>query len=263
MAARKHTFILCFDFDGTLVHPESDPAFHPALGDMIRQLRHLGAAWVINTGRSLEQTLQGLGSHGIFMEPDFIIAQECEIFKPGIISKWTDFGAWNRTARKAHDRFMRDHKRSLDAIRHMVETQTKAEFMHGDFGQVGVVATTDEEMDRICEYIDTHSREFPDIGYHRNSIYLRFSHSAYGKGTALGELTRLLELNATQVFAAGDNHNDVTMLDRRFAAQIACPGNALPPIKEIVKSRGGFVASGVASVGMIEALNHFFATKPA
>lgn len=261
MAKPRHTFILCFDFDGTLVHPESDPAFHPALGDMIRQLRRLGAAWVINTGRSLDQTLQGLGSHGIFMEPDFIIAQECEIFKPGIFSKWTDYGPWNRTARKAHDRFMRDHKRSLDAIKNMVETQTKAEFMHGDFGQVGVVATTDEEMDRICEYIDTHSREFPDIGYHRNSIYLRFSHSAYGKGTALGELTRLLELNANQVFAAGDNHNDITMLDRRFAAQIACPGNALTPIKEHVKACGGFVASGVASVGMIESLNHFFAPK--
>ena len=41
MAKPKHTFILCFDFDGTLVHPESDPAFHPALGEMIR---HLSAA---------------------------------------------------------------------------------------------------------------------------------------------------------------------------------------------------------------------------
>ena len=263
MAKPRHSFILCFDFDGTLVHPESDPAFHPALGEMIRHLRRMGAAWGINTGRSLEQTLQGLGSHGIFMEPDFIIAQECEIFRPGLITKWKDFGSWNRLARKAHDRFMRDHKRSLDAIRKMVETETKAEFMHGDFGQVGVVATTDEELDTICAYIDTHSREFPDIGYHRNGIYLRFSHSAYGKGTALGELTRLLELNSTQAVAVGHNDNDFTMLDRRFSAQIACPGNALPPIKDIVKSRGGFVASGTASVGMIEALNHFFAAKPA
>lgn len=263
MAKPKHTFILCFDFDGTLVHPESDPAFHPALGEMIRHLRRMGAAWVINTGRSLSQTLEGLGSHGIFMEPDYIIARECEIFKPGILTKWKDYGSWNRLARKAHDRFLRDHKRSLDAIRNMVETQTRADFMAGDFGQLGIVARTDEELDTICAYIDTHQREFPDIGYHRNGIYLRFSHSGYGKGTALGELTRLLELNSTQVFAAGDNHNDISMLDRRFASQIACPGNALEPIKEIVKSRGGFVASGPASVGMIEALNHFFASKPA
>lgn len=258
MASNKHTFILCFDFDGTLVHSETEPAFHPALGDMIRQLRRMGAAWVINTGRSLEQTLQGLGGHGIFMEPDFIIAQECEIFRPGLISRWKDYGSWNRQARRAHERFMRDHRKSIDAIRQMVETQTKAEFMEGDFGQVGVVATSDAELDGICEYIEQHQREFPDIGYHRNGIYLRFSHSGFSKGSALGELARLLKLTPEQVFAAGDNYNDLPMLDLRYAAQIACPGNALEPIKHAVKSRGGFVANGIASLGMIEALEHYF-----
>lgn len=160
MAKPRHTFILCFDFDGTPRIQRAILHFILTLGEMIRQLRRRRGV-VINTGRSLDQTLQGLGSHGIFMEPDFIIAQECEIYKPGIIAKWKDYGSWNRLARKAHDRFMREHKRSLDAIRNMVETQTKAEFMTGDFGQVGVVATTDAEMDGICAYIDTHSREVP------------------------------------------------------------------------------------------------------
>lgn len=258
MAKPRHTFILSFDFDGTLVHPESEPKFHPALGDMLRQLRGMGAAWVVNTGRSLEQTLQGLGQYGIFMKPDFIIAQECEIYKPGMLTEWADFGSWNRNARRAHERFMRDHKQSLDAIRSLVETQTRAQFLNGDFGQVGIVASSDAELDGICAHIDSHAREFPDIGYHRNGIYLRFSHSGYSKGSALGELARLLDLDAARCFAAGDNYNDLSMLDKRYAHQIACPGNALEPVKEIVKSRGGFIAGGIASAGMIEALNHFF-----
>lgn len=258
MAAPKHRFILCFDFDGTLIHPESDPIYHPGLGQMIRGLRDQGAAWVINTGRSLNQTLQGLAQYGIFSEPDYIIAQECDIYKPGFFSRWTDFGSWNKQAKRAHDRFVKDHQASLNAIRQMVETQTQASFLAGDEGHMGIVATCDPEMDGICAYIDSHARQFPDIGYERNGIYLRFSHSGYSKGTALSELARLIGLDASSCFAAGDNYNDLSMLNPQHARMIACPGNALDPIKQIVHARGGFVATRFASEGMMEALTHYF-----
>ncbi len=258
MAAPKPHFILCFDFDGTLIHPEGDPVFHPALGQMIQQLRTQGAAWVINTGRSLPQTLQGLAQHGIFMQPDFIIAQESDIYRPGLFSKWTDFGSWNRQARRAHERFVKDHAASLQAIRQMVETQTQAQFLAGDYGELGIVGSSEQELDGICEFIDSHARQFPDIGYHRNGIYLRFSHSGYSKGTALSELARLLDLDASRCFAAGDNHNDLSMLDPRHARMIATPGNGLPPVKEHVRRHGGFVATRPASEGMMEALGHYF-----
>ena len=71
-----------------------------------------------------------------------------------------------------------------------MEQQTKAEFLSGDYGELGIVGSTEEELDMICAFIDTHARKFPDIGYHRNGIYLRFSHSGYSKGTALSELAR-------------------------------------------------------------------------
>lgn len=258
MATPKYRFILCFDFDGTLVHPEGEFKFHPAMGDALRLLRQQGAAWVINTGRSLGQTLQGLGQYGIFQEPDFIIAQECEIYKPGFFSRWKDYGSWNNQARKAHDRFRRDHKAFLDHVKAVVETQTDGEFMEGDGGELGIVASSDEELDRVCALIEQHRQQAPDVGYQRNGIYLRFAHAKYSKGSALAELTRLLSLTANDCFAAGDNHNDVSMLDTRVARMIACPGNALPPIKHHVTRQGGFVANGVASTGMIEALRHFF-----
>ncbi len=261
MAGRKPAFILCFDFDGTLVLPEADPVFHPGLGQMIRQLRAQGAAWVVNTGRSLPQTLQGLAQYGLFMEPDYLIVRERDVYRPGLLSRWRDFGPWNRRARRAHDRFVKDHAAFFDAARHFLEEHTEAHFLPGDDGDTGIVAASNEEMDRICAWLESARAQHPDIGYQRNSIYLRFSHAAYSKGSALGELSRLLGLQAGQVFAAGDNYNDLSMLDPRYAAKTACPGNALSPVKEQVRGQGGFVSERPASEGMMEALAYFFSGK--
>jgi len=263
MAKTKHSFILCFDFDGTLVLPEADPIFHPGLGLMIKQLRAMGAAWVVNTGRSLGQTLQGLHQYGLFMEPDYLIVRECDVYRPGLFSRWTDFGSWNKQARKAHDRFVRDHAGFFDAARRFVEDSGQAQFIAGDDGDLGIVASSLAEMDRICQWIDTQRATNPDIGYQRNTIYLRFSHARFSKGTALGELCRLVELRAEHVFAAGDNFNDLSMLHPAYASKIACPSNALDPIKSNVLGHGGFVAQRPASEGMMEALAHFFGNRSA
>jgi HAD superfamily hydrolase (TIGR01484 family) len=258
MATPTPRLLLSFDFDGTLVDHGSDPPFHPALSDMLRDFRRRGVAWLVNTGRGLNQTLEGLAQHNIFLLPDYIIAQECEIFRPGFFKPWKDFGSWNRKARRAHDLFVVKHRKFLADIQEFV-SGTKAEFLMGDLGQVGVVAEDDAELDQVCSYIEITAAQHPDVGYHRNGRYLRFSHSAFSKGSALRELSRLLRLPPQSVFAAGDNYNDLSMLDTRVAAQIACPSNALDPVKEHVSRQGGFVCTKPASEGMIEALEHFFA----
>jgi hydroxymethylpyrimidine pyrophosphatase-like HAD family hydrolase len=65
-------------------------------------------------------------------------------------------------------------------------------------------------------------------------------------------------LDAARCFAAGDNHNDISMLNPRHARMIATPSNGLVPIKEHVLKFGGFIATKPASEGMIEALGHYF-----
>lgn len=258
MAQAPPSLLLCFDFDGTLVNHEGEMPFHPAMGDILREFRGRGAAWVVNTGRSLHQTLEGLAQHNIFLLPDFIIAQECEIYRPGILRSWTNYGSWNRRARAAHDHFVEKHRPFLAAMQEHVSRNTKAEFLMGDFGDVGIVAINEPELDEICKVIEEKRVQQPDIGYHRNGRYLRFSHADFSKGTALRELGRLLKVPADRVFAAGDNHNDLSMLDVSVATNIACPSNALQAVKQHVRERGGFVAASPASEGMMEALRHFF-----
>jgi HAD superfamily hydrolase (TIGR01484 family) len=258
MAKPPPNLLLCFDFDGTLVNHDGGMPFHPGMGDMLREFRKRGAAWVVNTGRSLHQTLEGIAQHNIFLLPDFIIAQECEIYCPGFFRAWKDYGSWNRRARSAHDHFMEKHREFLLYMRQHVARNTKAEFLMGDFGQVGIVATDEPELDDICQEIEAMRAHQPDIGYHRNGRYLRFSHANFSKGTALRELGRLLNVPRERIFAAGDNHNDLPMLDPRIAANIACPSNSLDPVKAHVTQLGGYVASLPASEGMMEALKHFF-----
>ena len=60
-----------------------------------------------------------------------------------------------------------------------------------------------------------------------------------------------------EIFAAGDHHNDVSMLDGRFAAMPACPANAIDNVKDAVRSAGGYVAEREYGAGVHEALLHF------
>ena len=71
-----------FDFDGTLAYPLHDPPFHPRTLEYLKALRYAGAAWVIISGRGLENLIRGFGENGLFILPDFIIANEYEIHMP-------------------------------------------------------------------------------------------------------------------------------------------------------------------------------------
>ncbi|MBI4028385.1 MAG: HAD hydrolase family protein [Verrucomicrobia bacterium] len=59
------------------------------------------------------------------------------------------------------------------------------------------------------------------------------------------------------VFAAGDNFNDLSMLDGAHAGMVAAPANAIPEVKATVLSAGGYVARRLCGHGILEALQHF------
>jgi hydroxymethylpyrimidine pyrophosphatase-like HAD family hydrolase len=112
-------------------------------------------------------------------------------------------------------------------------------------------------MDIVCEFLQRERVRVPGFNFMRNTIYLRFCHEAYSKGTALGELARLTGITREEIFAAGDHYNDLPMLDGRFARWVACPSNACDAVQRAVREAGGYVARGTASHGIAEALRHF------
>ncbi len=135
--------------------------------------------------------------------------------------------------------------------------ETRARLIYNFAGLEGLAAESEEEMERITDFIRQARARHPKLHYQRNGIYLRFCHADYHKGTALAELARLLEVPRENIFAAGDHHNDLSMLDGTFAAMPSCPANAIPEVQHAVRTAGGYIARKDHGAGVHEALLHF------
>jgi HAD superfamily hydrolase (TIGR01484 family) len=249
--------LLSMDFDGTLIRDWAPPPFPQTLIKALNRLREHGVAIALNTGRTISLVEQGLEYTGFPIRPDFALTTEREVFR-WTNSGWEDFGAWNAQCLEDHGVLYAKIEGLLWEIEDHVQRKTGARVYREEGRFCGIVARTNPEMNAIVRFIDERREAFPDFGYQRNSVYLRFCHISYHKGTALTELQRLLGISTHETFAAGDNFNDLPMLDGLVARFVACPSNAIEEVKTTVRTQGGFVASQDSGAGIADALHHFF-----
>ena len=250
--------LLSTDFDGTIVSRVSEPVLDITCMESIRQLQSEGAIWANNTGRSVDLLESGLADFSFPFRPDFILTSERDIFRPGANGqKWEAFGDWNARCARAHTELFTSASSVFAEVLDFVNQKTKARIIYETGGPTGLITSTEEEMNRVTEFIEQARTRQPKFNYQRNTVYLRFCHVDYHKGAALSELSRLLEIEREHVFAAGDHHNDISMLDGAFAAMPACPANAIPEVQEAVRQAGGYVAQKEHGAGVHEALMHF------
>ncbi len=248
--------LISTDFDGTLVSHASDPVFDRGCMELIGQLQREGAIWAINTGRSVGLLEEGLEDFGFPLLPDFILTSERDVFRP-TAGGWEPYGDWNARCAEAHAELCQSASSVLAEVVDFVSHQTKARVVYEADGPAGLIASSEEEMDRMTKFIDRAKAHEPKFHYQRNTIYLRFCHADYHKGAALEELSRLTEIPREVVFAAGDHHNDISMLDGRYAAMPSCPANAIAEVKAAVGQAGGCVAEKDFGAGVCEALQFY------
>jgi HAD superfamily hydrolase (TIGR01484 family) len=262
MTPPSPSLLISLDFDGTLSLEEESPKVHPSIHEALGEWTGRGAIWLINTGRSLPHAMEGLVEAGFRSRPSFLITRERDIHFLNSFNRWVPFGGWNEEAEKAHHKLFRRCRHLFKRIRRFIDDETLASFLELPEEPAGIVSSNLEEMEAICAFVDPLIAEEPELRYERNSIYLRFSHRAYSKGTALAHLANRLGLAPARVFAAGDNHNDLTMLDPAVAAHLACPANALPLVRERVRALGGFCSELPGAAGVAEALRAVPAPEP-
>ncbi len=251
--------LLSFDFDGTLHDPSESPPIPRDFFTTIRTLREQrNAIWGINTGRSMPQVVEGFIESSFPFLPDWVIAREREIYFPNDFGRFLPHKPWNERCEKdIHALFKKAHK-ILKHIQSFVEEHTGAQYIevHGD--PAGIISRTEEEMEWIVTQIEPLIQEIPLLGWQRNSIYLRFGHKNYQKGSTLSEVGNLFQIPVSHILAAGDSHNDVEMLSPQHSGFAACPSNAVPAIRELIAARNGYIAKSPHGHGIVEALNAAF-----
>lgn len=251
--------LISTDFDGTLIGFNSDGRCSADFATALRGHAQAGGLWALNTGRTVEHAVDGLERFQSPVQPDFLLTLERHIYKRDASGGWSEHGDWNQTCQERHDDLYGISQHIFSTVHQLAEQKTGISLLYENDAPAGLVTASEAIMEEVVLELDRASVSVPDFGYQRNSIYLRFCHRDYHKGSALGELSRLEGLATHEVFAAGDHFNDLSMLDGRSAAMVACPDNAIEPVKEAVRRAGGYVARRKWADGIAEAMQHFTA----
>lgn len=258
-ASPSPSAILSFDFDGTLHFSGENPPVPVEFFELILRLREeKGVIWGINTGRSMAQMVEGFIESRFPFLPDWVVAREREIYFPNTFGRWLPLKIWNTRCEKEIHGLFKHAAKLLKRIRHEIEEQTGAQWLEFEGEPAGIISRTEEEMEWIVGHLETLLATEPHLAWQRNSIYLRFGHRDFQKGSSLSEITRYYGMEVAQCFAIGDSHNDFEMLDPAHAGMTACPANAVSAIKEKIAATGGIITQAMHGRGSIEALNHYF-----
>lgn len=251
--------ILSFDFDGTLHFSGESPPVPADFFEIVRKLREeQGVVWGINTGRSMPQMVEGFIESQFPFLPDWVVAREREIYFPNNFGRWLPHSEWNRRCEKEIHALFKHSRKLLKKIRQEIEQSTGAQWLEMAGEPAGIISQSEEEMEWIVGRLETIIAAEPHLAWQRNSIYLRFGHRDFQKGSSLSQIAKHYGLTAARCFAIGDSHNDLEMLDPANAAMTACPANAIAEVREKIAATGGLIARAAHGYGSIEALYHYF-----
>lgn len=242
------------DFDGTIHEEFSDPPMPVALVEVLALLQSKGVLWVINTGRDMASLMESLGRARVQIRPDYLVLIEREIYRNDK-GHYVPLEPWNQTCHAEHASLFLEVADSIGQLRESLMQRFDAVFYEDAWSPLCAIARTNGQMDAIQGELDVFCEGHPRLTTVRNDIYVRLSHVAYSKGTALAELQRQLGISPEKTLAAGDHMNDEPMLRRHYARHLVAPDNAIRTIKEQVIAEGGWVMKERAGEAVLAALS--------
>jgi hydroxymethylpyrimidine pyrophosphatase-like HAD family hydrolase len=245
--------LISTDFDGTLFAEFENPPVPLALQKSIAQLQEKGARWVINTGRDLSSLMESLGRARLEIKPDYLVVVEREIYARRD-SQFVEWDEWNRSCAEAHRQLFAVVQPDLPRLTAWVRQRFSATLYEDVYSPFCFIAESNADADAIHQYLNDYCEGIPGLTVVRNDVYARFSHRDFNKGSALGEIARLLNVSREETFAAGDHYNDLPMLVSEHARWLVAPDNAIDTVKMAVRRQNGYVSRHLHGHGVAEGL---------
>ena len=248
--------LISTDFDGTLHAEFENPPVPHDLQALIADLQRQGAKWIINTGRDLSSVMEGIARARLSIKPDYLVIVEREIYCHEN-TKYVELQEWNTACRRDHAELFERIRPDLPKLLNWISERFSASLYEDEYSPFCMIADRDEDADRIQSFLEAYCRNTPPLTFVRNSVYARFSHARYNKGSAMGEIARRLGIPREHVFAVGDHLNDLPMLCGDYAACVAAPDNAVPEVKEMVRRQKGYISHQPWGHGVARSLEYY------
>jgi len=258
-------WLLGFDFDGTLADITKGHSVSSSFFSTLASLQEAApTSWGICTGRSLEFLVEGMKKAKFAYFPDFVVTQERDIhyrITDELKTSYRPDSNRNNLAQEALQALFKENNNVLGKIQEFVKTETKAQWINIPGDPAGIIATSEREVDKIVEVYNTYANKTAKLEYQRSTIYLRFSHKDYCKGSAIQYLQTQFSILHSNTLVMGDNYNDLTMLNSDIAKYYGAPANAVPLLRNTLNNNGGFISSAKYTEGVIEALENLLKIK--
>ena len=253
--------LVCLDFDGTImVYDDPKPCFHPDVIEWLNALQMGGIQWCSNSGRDLPDqlgVLQESQHRGLEHMPLGLLCAESMAYvrQDG---DYRPLEPWNTTA---HHHLLRLHARVRERLRpymDWIEQRFRPKGVYvGDHYTAFQVEEAKDHPRQLFRELEALLVGVPELMLTRNGPWVAVLQERLGKGNVLREFARVMEYRPHEILAVGDQFNDLNMLDGMAALHVACPGDAVAEVAELVRSRNGLVAQRGGPSGTVEILHHY------
>ncbi|MGL4854238.1 MAG: HAD family hydrolase [Lentisphaeria bacterium] len=255
----KRIKLIATDYDDTLVTQSETMVLVDSFANILNYLSEQdNTKWAIVTGRSffsLRKALRQFARRG--MVPDFLVVSEGYIFRKTMLG-YLPLIKWNIKMWQAQRKIIFKLRKIIAIWKSKIETRWSA-VSNRSLGRTHLWYEfyAEEHLQEAIKFLEKEVLEHSGLVVFNTKTELYLGVSYCCKGVALKEISKILSVKASEVFAIGDGVNDISMLSGDVARKNACVGNACAKVKACVSESGGYVASNENILGVIESLNFY------